>query len=94
MKSFCLSFTITFMQYVNVGKFIRRKRKEMKISLNAFALDSEVEVSTLSRVETKPQNVNVRFLAKIAKNFGMTLSAFLEEYENSQEAQKEKDNLD
>jgi len=79
------------MQYVNVGKFIRRKRKEMNISLNTFALDSEVEVATLSRVETKNQGIKISFLAKIANNFGLTLSEFLAEYERSPEGLQEVD---
>lgn len=77
------------MQYRMVGNFIRRKRKEIGISLNSFAINAEVENATLCCAETKPQDIKICWLAKIASTFGMTLSEFIAEYENYPEAKEE-----
>lgn len=71
------------MQYKSVGKYIRQKRTKFGIPLNEFAHDSMLEGATLCRMETKPQDIKVCYLAKVAKNFGMTLSEFIKEYEDS-----------
>lgn len=89
MTFICKLLIIAIMKYNNVGKFIRRKRIEQGISLNECALNATVEGATLCRVETKPQDIKICWLAKIAAVFGMTLSEFMKEYENSQWAKEE-----
>lgn len=69
------------MQYKNFGKFIRNKRKQLRISLNKFALQNDIEPAILSRVETLKQGISLVVLGKIAKGFGMNLSDLIKEYE-------------
>ena len=71
------------MQYDEIGIFIRNKRKNAGFSLNAFALNNDIEPAILCRVEKQQQDVKYSILVKIAKGFGMKLSELIEEFENA-----------
>lgn len=69
------------MQYNDFGSFIRKKRIELGLSLNKFAIQNEIEPAILCRIETKKQDIKLGVLAKIATGFKQPLSAFIKEYE-------------
>ena len=69
------------MQYTELGKYIKKKRCEMKISLNSFAIENNIEPAILSRIENQKQNIKLNVLEKIAKGFGKTPAEFLSEFE-------------
>lgn len=71
------------MQYQDLGKFIRYKRKQTGVSLNKFAIDNDIDSAILSRIETQKQDIKLNILNKIAKGFNMLVSEFISEYENS-----------
>ena len=73
------------MQYDNLGAFIKSKRENLypNLSLNEFALNIDVDSSTLSKIENNKQGMNKNTLVKIASGFGLLLSEFIKEYELS-----------
>ena len=50
--------------------------------MNKFAVEAEMESSTLSRNETKINEISLDNLAKIASVYNQTPSAFLKDFEN------------
>ncbi len=69
------------MQYSELGKYIKLKRKELGVSLNKFAQDADVDCAILCRVENLRQGIKINVLEKIANNFGKTPAEFLKEFE-------------
>lgn len=69
------------MQYKELGKFIRNKRKSAGITLNKFAIENDIEPAILSRVENSKQDIKIGILVKIANGFNSTPSEFLSEFE-------------
>ena len=69
------------MQYSELGKYIKHKRKELGVSLNKFAQDADVDCAILCRVENLRQGIKINVLEKIANNFGKTPAEFLKEFE-------------
>lgn len=71
------------MQYLEFGKFIRKKREALKHkpSLNEFALNNDIDPATLSRIETCKQGIKLTDIAKIANGFNMLASELIKEYE-------------
>lgn len=71
------------MKYSNrLAEYIRFRRTESGFSLNKFAVEAEMESSTLSRNETKINEISLDNLAKIASVYNQTPSAFLKDFEN------------
>lgn len=69
------------MLYSNLGKYIRKRREELKSSLNEFAFTNDIDPAILSRIENLKQNIKLNVLEKIAKGFKQTLGEFLMEFE-------------
>ena len=69
------------MQYSELGKYIKLKRKELGVSLNKFAQDADVDCAILCRVENLRQGIKINVLKKIANNFGKPPAEFLKEFE-------------
>lgn len=84
MKFISLYSIIEKMQYYNFGNFVRQKREKLKISLNSFALNCELDPATLSNFETSKSDILFMNIAKIPKGFDMSLGELITEYENSQ----------
>ncbi len=79
---YCLTyFIIDKMQYKNLGKYIRQRRESLKISLNEFAIENDIDPAILSRIETLKQNIKLNILEKIAQGFNKTPAQFLTEFE-------------
>jgi len=73
------------MQYNEIGKYMRIKRKSTGKSLNEFAVDNDIDSAILSRIENSKQDVKLKILYKIAKGFGQTPSKFLADFESFSE---------
>ena len=71
------------MNYRNLGTYIRKKRESLNISLNEFALMTDVDPAILSRIENLKQNIKLNVLEKIALGFNLTPAKFLAEFENN-----------
>ena len=69
------------MQYKKLGKFVRDKREKLKISLNEFSFNANIEPATLSNFETGKSGVAFDTLIKIAHGFNQTAGEFLIEFE-------------
>lgn len=67
--------------YEKLGQYIKRKRIEAKCSLNKFAIEVEMESSTLSRNENGKSVINVETVYKIAKFYNKTPAEFLADFE-------------
>ncbi len=65
----------------NLGKYIKKKRIEAKWSLNKFAIEVEMESSTLSRNENGKSAISVETINKIAKFYNQTPAEFLADFE-------------
>lgn len=70
------------MQYEELGKFIKLKRKDLGLSLNRFAVEADIDPAILCRIENLQQGIKVNILKKIADAMRTTPSKFLEEFEN------------
>lgn len=70
------------MQQFDLRDFIKIKRLELGLSLNKFAINCELESSTISRIENKKYDLKYPVLEKISKSFGLSPAQFLTEYEN------------
>lgn len=70
------------MQYSDFGIFLRKKREGTNISLNQFALESDVDSATISRIETGKQGISLSVIAKIASFYGIKVSELITEYES------------
>ncbi len=71
------------MQYSVLGKYIKNERKKLNISLNEFALITDVDSAILSRIENLKQDIKMNVLKKIANGFNKTPAQFLTEFENT-----------
>lgn len=71
------------MQYEKIGKFIHKKRLEMQVSLNMFALNNDIDPAILCRIENQKQDIKLKILNKIAAGFGLKTYEFLKEFEES-----------
>lgn len=71
------------MQYNKLGKFIKKKREGLNISLNEFANTADVDPAIICRIENLKQGIKIDCLIKIAKVFNQTAGQFLIEFENS-----------
>ena len=65
----------------NLGKYIKKKRIEANWSLNKFAVEVEMESSTLSRNENGKSVISVETINKIAKFYNQTPAEFLADFE-------------
>ena len=75
-------FDYFYMDYFKrLGKYIKNKRVEAKWSLNKFAIEVEMESSTLSRNENGKSVINVETINKIAKFYNQTPAEFLADFE-------------
>lgn len=63
----------------DVGANLRRLRIERKLSLASVAEDARISVSTLSRVETNKQSMDVELLVTLARILGATPAEVLGE---------------
>lgn len=70
------------MQYSELGKFIKLKRKQLGLSLNKFANLAEVDPAILCRVENLKQGIKLSFLENIARAIGVSPAKFLDEFEH------------
>lgn len=70
------------MQYQDLGKFIKQKRENCGISLNKFAVETDIDPAILCRIENLKQGIKISIIEKIAKYFNQTPSEFLHEFEN------------
>lgn len=70
------------MQYDNIGKYIRIKRKLLPKSLNSFALDCGIEPATLSNFENQKSDILFTNLLKIIAGFKQTPAEFFQEFQN------------
>jgi len=68
------------MQYEKLGRYIKYKRELMKISLNKFAFDNDINPATLSLIEREQQDIKLSVLCKIAGGFKLSVPDFLNEY--------------
>ena len=59
-------------QYSELGKYIKNERKKLNISLNEFALITDVDSAILSRIENLKQDIKMNVLRKIANGFNKT----------------------
>ena len=62
-------------------KFVRNKRMKLGLSLNAFAIDCEIDKATLSNFERNKSDIVFQNFVKIAKGFNFTPAELLCEYE-------------
>lgn len=76
------------MQYKNVGKFLRKKRKDCGYTLQAFAKKAGIQSATLCRAEINDQDIRICWLAKVAQGFGISLAKLIKEYETSDFVEK------
>ncbi len=71
-----------YMDYFKkLGKYIKNKRIKAKYSLNKFAVEVEMESSTLSRNENGKSVINIETINKIAKFYNKTPAEFLADFE-------------
>lgn len=71
-----------YMDYFKrLGKYIKKKRTEAKWSLNKFAIEVEMEASTLSRNENGKSVINIETINKIASFYKQTPAEFLADFE-------------
>ncbi len=70
------------MQYHELGKFIKLKRLNTGLSLNKFALETEIDPAILCRIENLKQGIKISSIEKISAYFKQTPSEFLHEFEN------------
>lgn len=79
---FILSYyIIDKMQYSDIGKYVRKKRKELPKSLSDFAVECEIEPAALSRFERGFGDVCFQNFIKITKGFNESPAEFLKEFE-------------
>ena len=69
------------MQYIDLGKYIKYKRKEGGITLNKFAFANEIDPAILCRIENQKQNIKLNILKKIAEGFNQAPAEFLTDFE-------------
>lgn len=69
------------MQCEDLGKFLRLKRLNEKISLNRFAIENDIDSATLSRIERCLQEIKLSTFLKIASGYNMIGSDLLKEFE-------------
>ena len=67
--------------YKKLGQYIKKKRLDIKWSLNKFAIAIEMESSTLSRNENGKSVINIETINKIAKFYNQTPAEFLADFE-------------
>ena len=70
------------MDYKVLGNYIRKRRENLNISLNEFALTVDLDPAILSRIENLKQNIKLNVLEKIASGFNLSPAKFLTEFEN------------
>ena len=70
------------MKYEEIGLYIKNQRIARNKSLNAFAIEIDVDSAILSRIENQKQDIKLAVLNKIAKGFGKKTSEFLADFEN------------
>ena len=69
--------------YKKLGQYIKNKRIKEKWSLNKFAIEIEMESSTLSRNENGKSVINIETINKIAKFYNQTPAEFLADFEKN-----------
>ena len=69
------------MQYNKLGSYIKYRRMSLDVSLNAFAIQNEIDPAILCRIENLKQNIKINVLEKIAYGFDLSPAKFLLEFE-------------
>ena len=70
------------MQYLNkLSLYIKKRRKELGVSLNRFCIENEIDSSCLSKFENQKQQILPLTLIKIANGFNQSLAEFLTDFE-------------
>lgn len=69
------------MQYNKLGSYIKYRRMSLDVSLNAFAIQNEIDPAILCRIENLKQNIKINVLEKIAHGFDLSPARFLLEFE-------------
>ena len=71
------------MDYRTLGTYIRKRRENLNVSLNEFAIITDTDPAILSRIENLKQNIKLNVLEKISSGFNLTPAKFLTEFENN-----------
>ena len=71
------------MQYSAIGKYIKKQRLAMGLSLNQFALANDIDPAILSRIENLKQGIKLNILINIANGFQKTPAEFLNDFEKA-----------
>ena len=71
------------MDYRTLGTYIRKRRENLNVSLNEFAIMIDTDPAILSRIENLKQNIKLNVLEKISSGFNLTPAKFLTEFENN-----------
>ena len=69
-----------------LSEYIKKKRIDSTWSLNSFAIEIEMESSTLSRNENAKNIINVETIKKIASFYNQTPAEFLADFEKYDKA--------
>ena len=69
------------MQYENLKKYIKYRRQQNGLSLNAIAINNDITPAIISRIENLKQDIKMNVLIKIASGFSTTPAQFLLEFE-------------
>jgi transcriptional regulator with XRE-family HTH domain len=73
---------------MNIGPFLRKKRKEQGLTLLELSKKSNVAVASLSRIETEKMTGTLESHTEIAKALGLSLPEFYSEVEKLTATQK------
>ncbi len=76
-----------FMNFLQVGRLIRKLRKENNITMVDFANRINISQPTLSRIESGNQEVTFTLLEKICNEFEISMSRFFQCLEEKKELQ-------
>ena len=69
------------MQYSDLGKYIKYRRENLKISLNKFAQEADIDPAIICRTENLKQGIKISVLEKIADFYKQTPAEFLSDFE-------------
>lgn len=76
-----------FMNFLQVGRLIRKLRKENNITMVDFANRINISQPTLSRIESGNQEITFTLLEKICNEFEISMSRFFQCLEEKKELQ-------
>ena len=64
------------MNYIQVGKLIKKLRQEKRLTMVDFAKRIDISQPSLSRIESGTQEVSLTLLEKICHEFNISVSEF------------------